>query len=243
MSSGLEFKIFGRRIAIHTPPPTGRVRLDETLPVLRELDDRAIEAAVEHHGQPVSCTKGCSACCRAQPVPVTPPETYALLSAVEAMDEPRRNEVRAAFADRVRRLREAGLDRHYLDRDPALTAAQARDISRRYFDLGLICPFLAGDACGIYLVRPFVCRQYLVTSPAALCSNPFDNAVKPIPIPIRPATAILRTASEFLQAPQFTVPLVLALEYAEAHREQLSRTFDGEQLTRRAIKEIFATPA
>lgn len=243
MSSGLEFKILGRRISIGQRLPPGAIRLDQTLPVLRELDDRAIDAAVEHKGVPVSCAKGCSACCHAPPVPVTPPEAYALLLLVEAMPEKRRTEVRAAFADRVQRLRGAGLDRHFLVRDPNLTADQARAIAREYFSLGLVCPFLSGEACGIYADRPFVCRQYLVTSPAALCANPFENQVAPVPVPIRPATAMLRAASHFLGAPQFTVPLVLALEYAEAHREELARTYDGEALLRRIIQQMFAAPA
>jgi hypothetical protein len=52
---------------------------------LRAIDNSAVDAAVKEvdvNGETVSCCKGCSACCRAQPVPVNPPEAYALLRLV-----------------------------------------------------------------------------------------------------------------------------------------------------------------
>jgi hypothetical protein len=69
------------------------------------------------------------------------------------------------------------------------------------------------------------CRQYLVTSPAALCEDPFNNPVEPLPVPIAAAGATLQTAEKMLGAPQYTMPLVLALEYAESRRQELERTF------------------
>ncbi|HEY8503860.1 MAG TPA: YkgJ family cysteine cluster protein [Gemmataceae bacterium] len=237
----VELKVLGERVAVEAPRPAGRVRIDEVLPFLRELDDRVIGVAVrraEAGGGSVSCRKGCSACCRAQPVPVTPAEAYALWRLVEAMPEPRRSEVRRRFEANAGRLEEAGLRAFYLKRDREITADEARDIARNYFNLGLVCPFLEDDACSIYADRPFVCRQYLVTSPAELCANPFDNPVRPVPIPITPAKATLRTAEEMLGTPQYTVPLTLAPEYAEAHRDELERTHPAEELFRRAVGNL-----
>src|SRR5262245_24628527 len=242
----LELRVHGEHVAVEAPQPPEQARLDEVLPLLRAIDDALIERAVrqtEVAGQAVSCRKGCSACCRAQPVPITPPEAYALLRLVEALPEPRQTEVRARFADRVRRLREAGLLATYLQRDPALGRTEARAIAERYFRLGLVCPFLEDDACGIYSDRPFVCRQYLVTSPAELCVDPFNNPVRPVRAPIAPAGATLRIAEEALGTPQYTVPLVLALEYAEAHREELERTYTSADLARRWVTSVLQSPA
>jgi Fe-S-cluster containining protein len=236
-------RVLGEPVTADVPRPAGRVRLDEVLPLIRELDDAVIDQATrreEAAGRTVSCRKGCSTCCRAQPVPVTPAEALALLRLVEALPEPRRTAVRERFAANVRRLAEAGLRDVYLHRDPALTPADAVAVSRRYFALGLVCPFLEDDACGIYRDRPFVCRQYLVTSPAELCANPFDNPVKPVPIPWAPATAALKTAEGLLGRPQYTVPLALALEYAAAHRDELERTFPAADLFRRAVQDLTA---
>jgi hypothetical protein len=102
----LRLKILGEPVAVEAPAPPEYARLDEVLPLMRKIDDHAIGVAVqrtEAAGKTVSCSKGCAACCR-QPVPVTPPEAYALLRLVENLPEPRRTDVRARFADRARRL-------------------------------------------------------------------------------------------------------------------------------------------
>src|SRR5262249_37600349 len=197
---------------------------------------------VEADGQSISCCKGCSTCCRAQPVPITPPEANALRRLVERLPEPRRQRVVERFRDRVDRLREAGLLETYLERDPSLGREEARAIAERYFALGLVCPFLEDDACSIYEDRPFVCRQYLVTSPAALCSDPFHNPVRPISLPIAPATATLRVSEEKLGTPQYTVPLVLALEYTQAHRDELERPFPAASLARQWVTAVVEPP-
>jgi Fe-S-cluster containining protein len=235
----LELRVLGERVAVEAEQPPDRARLDELLPLFRAIDNAVIDRAVERigAGEAVSCRKGCSACCRAQPVPVTPPEAYALLKLVEELPEPRRSEVRERFAERVRTLREAGLLARYLENTPS-GPEEARAIAHQYFWLNLVCPFLEADACSIHPDRPFVCRQYLVTSPAELCADPFTNPVRPVPIPIAPATATLRVGSEMLGVAQFTVPLVLALEFAEAHRAELEQTYSALEVARRWITAL-----
>jgi len=244
VSVALKLRIFGEPVEINAEVASGQIRADEVLPLLRQIDDAAIDRAAgrsEAEGKPISCCRGCSACCRAQPVPITPAEAYALTLLVENLPQPRQSEVRARFADRVRRLFDEGLAQVYLDRDPNLTRDQARDVARRYFAMGLICPFLEDDACGIYHERPFVCRQCLVTSPAALCVNPFDNAVEVLPIPIAPAGAFQNVTTQLLGRKQFTIPLTLALEYVARHREELERTFEARDLAKRCIEALVET--
>jgi Fe-S-cluster containining protein len=238
----LKLRILGDPVTVQAEMPQGPIRLDQVLPLLRQIDDAAIDRAVgksEAAGKPISCCRGCSACCRAQPVPVTPAEAYALWLLVGRLSEPRRTQVRDKFADRARRLFEAGIADAYLNRDPNLTNEEAREIARRYFSLGLVCPFLSDEgACGIYHERPFVCRQYLVTSPAELCNNPFDNPVEVLPIPIAAASAFRGVSAQFLGREQFTIPLTLALEYVERHREELELTFEAREITSRCVEAL-----
>ncbi|MCI0456607.1 MAG: YkgJ family cysteine cluster protein [Gemmataceae bacterium] len=237
----VELRVLGERVAVEAVRPDGPVRLDEALPFVRQIDDRVIELAVrrtENAGRKVSCRKGCATCCRVQPVPVTPPEAYALLRLVESLPEPRQSAVRQRFADRVERLRAAGLVEPYLRREGAASAERAREVTRKYMALGLECPFLQDDACGIYEDRPFVCRQYLVTTPAELCAKPLDNPVEMVEVPMAAATATLRVTTETLGGEQFTVPLVLALEYAQEHRAELERTHAPEPLFRRFVQAL-----
>ena len=112
-------------------------------------------------------------------------------------------------------------------RDEGLTREGARALTRRYLALGITCPFLERDACSIYADRPFVCRQYFVTSPPDLCKAPLDNAVKPVGMPAVFATAVLEATESLSGRPQYTVPLVLALEYAAANDAELARTCDA----------------
>ena len=237
----LVLRIDGDPLPVSAPQPPARGRLDELLPAMQAIDNAAIGHAIrkaEAAGKQVTCAKGCSACCRAQPVPVTPPEAHALLLLVEAMPAARRREVEARFADRVARLRDAGLADGFLHRDPALDADGARTLARDYFALGLVCPFLQDDACSIHPQRPFVCRQYLVTSDPALCADPFANPVEVIPMPLQAATAMLSAASQAMAIPQHTVPLVLALEHARTHREALRQRVDAEPVFRHWLQAL-----
>lgn len=241
----LELRILGQSVRVDVPRPEGRIRLDQILPFLNELDDRLIDASVKHvesQGEKVSCAKGCSACCRRQPVPVTPPEAYALSLLVERLPEPRRTEVRQRFQENVRALEAAGLAEVYLHRDPNVTREQARAVAIRYHSLGLVCPFLEDDACGIYFERPLVCRQYLVTSPASLCTNPLENPVRTVPIAIRPVSAVLAVASQTIGRPQFTVPLALALSYASEHAVELGTVRDAAELFQAATEAVLGPP-
>jgi len=77
-----------------------------------------------------------------------------------------------------------------------------------------------------------------VTSPAELCADPFHNPVKPLPVPLAAAGAILDTATELLGQPQYTVPLVFALMYAEAHREELEQRFPAADLFSRSVAAL-----
>jgi Fe-S-cluster containining protein len=229
----VRIRVDGQAVQVQGSLPAPKARMDHLLPMMRELDDRVIDIAVagaRNRNEHVSCSKGCSACCRAQPVPVTPPEAYALLLLVERLPEPRQSHVRAVFAHNVATLRQRGLAHIYLDTERTQDAAKATATARAYFALGLVCPFLESDACGIYDERPFVCRQYLVTSQTALCSDPFNAPVRPIRMSLRPASAMLEVVAANSAAPPLTVPLALALEYAQLHRETLAATYPAKSL-------------
>jgi Fe-S-cluster containining protein len=240
----LELKLLGERIAVEMRQPPERVRLDEVLPLLYDIDNRVIDLAVkkvEAAGKQVSCRTGCADCCRTQPVPITPPEANALRRLVESLPQARREQVEARFAANVEQLRRTGLLQIFQHEIPTTTKKQARDAAERYFRLGLVCPFLENDACSIYAARPFVCRQYLVTSPAELCADPFNNPVEPVPVPLRPAAAMLKVAEQQAGSPQFSLPLTVALDYVNNHRAELERTYSSANVFRESV-EALANP-
>jgi Fe-S-cluster containining protein len=158
--------------------------------------------------------------------PHNAPEALALVLLIQTLPEPRRTAVQSAFAMAVERLRAADLYESYMRRDQGLTVESARALTRRYLALGIACPFLEHDACSIYADRPFVCRQYFVTSPSELCKAPFDSAVKPVNMPAAFATAMLAATESISGRRQYTMPLVLTLEYVAANYAELTRICD-----------------
>jgi Fe-S-cluster containining protein len=84
-------------------------------------------------GAPPACGPGCSVCCRGQVIPVSAFEAIGLYwFAGEMLTEP------------VRAIVRGNLKAHRPEDD-------APD-----------CPFLARDACAVYPLRPFICRQHHV---------------------------------------------------------------------------------
>ena len=89
-------------------------------------------------------------------------EAEALAGVVAAMPPERQAAVRGRFADAVRRLEGAGLldpaappgDRFLKATDRGDKAATVREVGRRYFALGIACPFLDDESCGIHPERP-----------------------------------------------------------------------------------------
>ncbi|MBX7104836.1 MAG: YkgJ family cysteine cluster protein [Gemmataceae bacterium] len=232
----LELGIHGERVKITAPQPPHRARLDELLPLIRAIDDAMIGRSAA--SEPISCKAGCSACCRAQPVPVTPPEANALRRLVSSLPEPRRSAVLARFKNAADRLHAAGLAEPFLTRDPAVSPEESVAIARKVYDLGLVCPFLDNDLCSIYAERPFVCRHYLVTTPASHCDDPFTNEVRRIPLPVTPAAAALAMTERKTRAPGYTVPLVIALEFAERHKSELERTYPSSEVAREWVAKM-----
>jgi Fe-S-cluster containining protein len=226
-------RVSGRSVKVAHSAPGGPARPDELLPFMYAVDDAVIGVGVgqqKAQGRQVSCRKGCDACCRAQPVPVTPAETLALTRMVQSLAEPAQQRVRARFAAGAERLREAGLFATLVRDDPTIDPEHARATIEAYIRLGLACPFLEDGACSIHARRPFVCRQYLVTSPPSLCADPLTAPVAVVPLPLKPVGSMLKVSGAVVGRPQLTVPLMLALVYAERHRDELQRTADARQV-------------
>lgn len=160
------------RIAHPITVPTASVPAAEIVPALQGLVNAVVEAA--EAGHTVSCCKGCGACCR-QLVPVSRTEGERLLQLMETMPAERRAALSARFAAAEAAIDKAGLKERGERSD--------RELSVDYFAARIPCPFLEDESCSIHPERPLVCREYLVTSPAALCAGPAQEGVTPVAVP------------------------------------------------------------
>ena len=158
--------------------------------------------------------------------------------AITELPEPRRAAVLALFTECVERLQAAGLAAEYLSEPKPIPSDQIRDMSSRYLALGLVCPFLEDDACSIYPNRPFVCREYLVNTPKELCTNPLSGLVRTVPMVLELAAITLELAAAITGRAQRTVPLTLALVYAQTHRGELEQTYPSIQLWNQAVRKL-----
>lgn len=209
----VELTILGARVRGEAKVPAAVVPVEELLPAFRRVADTIVALSIksaEQHGKAISCRAGCGACCR-QPVPVSLPEARRLAALVEELPEPRRAEVRAKFAEIERRVAEAGLTEAFLNPD-ALTREEFEHAPLEYFRMGMACPFLVDESCGIYEERPLVCREYMVTSPAEFCAAP-DERVEVLRMPLKASEALARLEGTEGMRYVKQIPLGLSLRW------------------------------
>jgi Fe-S-cluster containining protein len=231
---------FGESITEEVEVPAGPTTTRRMLPLFRSLAETLIDRAVarvEAEGKSISCRRGCSACCQ-QLVPISPAEAHALRAVVDALPEDRRARVLSRFEDATRRIEASALAgrlraRTWNDDDEAYTA-----LALAYFRLGIPCPFLDDEgACSIYLDRPVICREFLVTSPAERCANPAPGEVTAIPLPGQVSRKLSSLDPVGAKGGAPWTPLTLALTWASEHPEDEPRR-TGLQI----LERFFAKP-
>jgi Fe-S-cluster containining protein len=184
-------------------------------------------AREEKQGRAISCTKGCGACCR-QVVPLSPPEAFMMADLFAGTRLPRRNTLALRFTAAAESLRQADLADRLLatpESDEALW-----ELARQYFLLNIPCPFLEDESCSIHPYRPSMCREYLVTSPAGWCRQPFANPIQRVGVSVRLSKSLARECE-----PQL-IPLTLALEWVRGHQAENQRRWDAKIMIERLIE-------
>jgi Fe-S-cluster containining protein len=248
-----ELQIERYEVSLNTPAgqlttpievPTGFVPVSAIVQPMRRLGEQAQELEERRSvgaGAPISCRKGCAACCRML-VPVSAPEAFALRETIHRMPDQRRRAVSRKVAEALARLEEAGL----LPRlhDIAETGRQILDdelesTNRDYYALRMPCPFLEEEVCSIYEDRPAACRELLVTTPADLCQDMIKNPVRPLPIPVRMSTVLALLWSEVAGGPARFIPLPLALEWADRHAAENRPSWKAGDLLDRALDKVW----
>jgi Fe-S-cluster containining protein len=222
----------------------------DLLPAARELTMQVTAVVVDQaraKGREISCKAGCGACCR-QFVTISVVEALSLVDLVATLPYKQQRTIRQRFSDAVRRLETArlldpsrikGLCNMTLDIEEGVTRQTAADeIGKRYFTLGIPCPFLEHESCSIHPNRPLVCREYHVTSPSENCANVYGDKVDSVQPPVHMSSVLSRAANRIAATIPITIPLLLSFEWAEVNGEQLRQTYDGLDMFKTLIKEI-----
>lgn len=237
----VKLTVSGVDLETKIPVPKAPVRARELLPIFRAFagafENTAVEAVGEI-GRAVSCRKGCGACCR-QLVPVAQCEVYMLRDLVEGFTEPHRSVIKQRFAEAIARVEAAGL-RERLSEPGRHSEEEAKVLADEYFALGIPCPFLEEESCSIHPERPIRCREYLVTTPAEKCVYPAGDDVKTVPLPAKTSVPVMRLDDDSAHPYLRWVPLIFALEFAEAHAERGAEP--GTELFTRFLKNVGKEP-
>jgi Fe-S-cluster containining protein len=186
-------KLGAHRLQLSVSVPAGPTRLDDMLPLLQILSNELVDMAEREaadRGTPVSCRRGCGACCR-QLVPVSPVEARQIARLVERLPLERQQVIRARFAQARQRLEAVGMWQQLQNRATWPESAVA-EVGLAYFRLGIPCPFLEDESCSIHPQRPLTCREYLVTSPAEHCADPSTGQIQWVPLPAKVWVAAAR---------------------------------------------------
>ena len=203
----------GGRIKLSVEADPEPAPLTSLLPMARALGDSLLTVAIDHsadQNRPVSCRAGCMACCH-QTVPVTAPEAFDLLDHVQSLNDAARTRLEARFEDAQRKIEEAGLSDRLHPSDETETAT----LRRAYFGLAIRCPFLGADGlCTVYEIRPFACREHLVTSDPARCDEPASGDVALLPVVAHMGSILADLASEMWPSAPSTMPLTETLNWA-----------------------------
>lgn len=224
------FALGGVPVEFEVTVPATPVKPQRMLPVFQQLTSSFANGAAEAYasqGEPISCKAGCGACCR-QPVPISEAEVYQIAALVEAMDEPRRAEVKRRFAGAVGHFVSIGWYDRFADhirRAAEMTVEEGYPegmaLIREYFVAGVACPFLEDESCSIHPDRPVSCREYLVTSPAENCAEFSPTNIRRVELAMKPSKTLQRLGSRGdMDAIGFPV-LSRALDLAERFPDRL----------------------
>ena len=217
----MKLSIKGEPFEVQMSFPEKPVRPQRILPILQQMTNKFVDIGVkeaERRGETISCTKGCGACC-SQIVPISEIEVYHIADLVAEMPEARRKIIKEKFEKACRHFHEIGLFER-IDASSDFSTEEIRKIAVEYFEENVSCPFLEDQACSIHPVRPLSCREYLVTSPAEICSAPTPETVRAVESPHKMSRTLLKIWRNNYAPQTAFVPLVRALEWAKIHPEK-----------------------
>lgn len=217
--------------------PSGPIPLRELVPLACALTDLQVARALvveERAGRRLSCAAGCGACCR-QLVPLSAPEAFHLRAYLDELAPERRAILLERFAAAVRTLDDHDLLETLLE---GPSGPQIPLVAAHYFSLQLACPFLENESCSAHPVRPVPCRDYNVTTPPALCADPYNNEVRKVQMPLAPTTALARLTARLVGGRPRLVPLPFLVQWTDEHAELGRRAWPGPELLQGLMAEL-----
>jgi Fe-S-cluster containining protein len=241
----ITLRLSGRPWPVRLSVADRQARLSELVPVARWMADRVMQHSIRwacDSGQPVSCRKGCAACCRYL-VPLSAPEAAWLAGEIDALPSWVRRHVQQDLAAVARRIIQAGPPTlpQPSSAGPAVQATTPAGAAGEWYSrLKITCPLLRGDCCALYSRRPLACREHLVTSSPEACKGLAPGRGDLLQTPLSVLTALAALAAELEQAPLEAVIFPLVLAWREVNADRDRRTWPAVRLVERFLALLAA---
>jgi Fe-S-cluster containining protein len=221
--------------------PKGSVTLTQILPALQSLSSNimgSISGLVEAEGLKVSCRAGCGACCR-QLVAVSIFEAEALAEWIRTLPQEQQDALERRFDAALIALRDKGLLER-LDPDTwGEGSGEMTELAVDYLFARVACPFLVDESCSIHPIRPLICREYLVTSPAEFCVDPTRDNVSGVPVPVKLSRVMFKIGRDLEGGRCGWIPLVFLFAWMKAGRRPGDAIRgDGPELLYEVVKRL-----
>jgi Fe-S-cluster containining protein len=225
--------------------PAGQTTLTALLPIIQNLENAVVDRAFKEGaaaGTPISCGPGCGACCR-QMVPISLFEAEALMDWMRSLPEEGRRELEGRFHRALMALRDAGVIDKLVGGNWLTGDEAARELAIDYFHARVPCPFLENESCGIHPIRPLSCREYLVTSPPALCQDPAVHDVAGVRLPLKLSRALFALGREIEKDPRGWIPLVFLLAWGKSGARPGERfAGTGDEVLKAFLEKVAGCP-
>lgn len=225
------------------PDLPGARRVTDITRIIVPFSDAVVELGTgiaKQFDKEVLCKAGCGACCR-QMVPLSPPEAVIVAETVENLPMDRKGSVIDAFNRAQEKLTNAGLLTRLHDLyNRKAPHDETLSLMKEYFEMGIPCPFLTDQSCGIHPVRPSRCREYSVLSDPTFCADPFAGQVKRLPITVRLSEALSFAWASLTKTRPVIIPLIDAPFWVEANPQARDLAIEGGSAFAKSVLE-FAT--
>jgi hypothetical protein len=138
---------------------------------------------------------------------------------IDSLPFPQQQAIEQRFHRALLSFRDAGMLERILAADWSTDFDAHLEMAVEYLHLGVPCPFLVEESCSIHPIRPLICREYLVTSPAEFCRNPARNQVAGVHLDLKLSGALYRLGDKIESDGRGWIPLIflLAWKKSKAH--------------------------
>jgi Fe-S-cluster containining protein len=153
-------------------------------------------------------------------VPISIFEAEALTAWVRTLPETQQQEFARRFDQTLRKLAATGILERVVASGKEFWDAQNeahKSLAIDYLYQRVPCPFLIDEACSIHPIRPLICREYLVTSPAEHCFDPATLQTEMVHLPIRLMPTLNRIGAEVENNTRGWIPLVFLFAWMKAN--------------------------